>query len=106
MRVRGVHHLVRRTLSNPEEPWGLLLRFRRTDDEVEDHSILSQSLRWLAELGKERGRLCEDLHRYGLGVVACASEKEARRLLRAVEGRRLAAELLIAERPEIGRASW
>jgi hypothetical protein len=94
-----MYNLVRRTLSNPEEPWGLLLRFRNTDDEVEDHSMLSQSLPWLAELGKERGLLCEDLHRYGLGVVACASEKEARQLLRTVQGRRLAAELLVAGRP-------
>jgi hypothetical protein len=101
MKVRGMHDLVRRTLSDPAAPWGLLLRFRRTDDEGEDHSMLSQSLPWLAELGQERGLLCEDLHRYGLGVVACASEKEARQRLQAVQGRRLAAELLVAGRPAI-----
>jgi type ISP restriction-modification system protein len=104
MKVRSVGELVRSTLSRPGQSSYLLLRFRPTADELEDHSLLSQALPWLPELGRERAEFCDDLRRHGLGVVACAGAKEARRLLRQIRGRRLFAQVF-AHRGAAGRAT-
>jgi type ISP restriction-modification system protein len=82
MKVRRLDELLRTTLSG--EPAWLLLRFRPTEDEIEDWTTFSQALPWLAALGERGGGLCEDLRRHGLGVVACNSEEEAQRLLEQV----------------------
>ncbi|HEV7518590.1 MAG TPA: type ISP restriction/modification enzyme, partial [Thermoanaerobaculia bacterium] len=104
MRARSVFDLVRERLSRPGEPPSLLLTRQPTAAESEDASFL-QDVPWLRESKIDRGgrQLCEDLHRYGLGIVLCASEGEAERRLRQV-GPTLAAEILPCPRAVAGES--
>jgi hypothetical protein len=71
--------------------WMLVLDFWPTDDEEADWSSLSWTLPWLAELGDDCGRVCDELRRHGLALVSCAGEEEARRLLDQIQGFRVGA---------------
>jgi hypothetical protein len=73
--------------------WMLLLDFWPTEDEEADWSWLSWTLPWLPELGDDRGRVCGELRRHGLSLVACENEEEARRLLDQIRGFRVGAKV-------------
>lgn len=69
--------------------WMLVLDFWPTDDEEADWSFLSWTLPWLPELGDDRGRVCSELRRHGVALVACADGEEARRLFDQIQGFRV-----------------
>jgi hypothetical protein len=73
--------------------WILLLDFWPTDVEEDDWSWLSYTLPWLPSLGADRGRVCGELRRHGLALVACVDEEEARRLLDQIQGFRVGAKV-------------
>ncbi|HEX7185126.1 MAG TPA: hypothetical protein VF756_25080 [Thermoanaerobaculia bacterium] len=98
MVVPALHDLVRAAVAR--DPWVLLLEFRPSDDELADWMLLSPSL--LALDPSARSQLMRDLRRYGLGVVLCASEEEARRLLDGIRTWRLRAEVFVEGR----QVSW
>lgn len=89
MHVPALHDLVRTAVAC--DPWAVLLEFRASDDELGDWSLLSPSL--LALGASARMQLMHDLRRYGLGVVLCGCEDEARRLLAGFRTRRLTGQL-------------
>ena len=70
--VRSVRDLLSVALADlPGFP--LVLRFRASDDEMEDWSHISQSLPWLHAVGQDGfGTVCENLREHGLAGAAVA----------------------------------
>jgi hypothetical protein len=101
MESRSLHDVVTRALSRPGEPCYLLLELTPSDSPARDFSRITSALPWLPQLGPvpDVEIVCDDLHRYGLGVVACANEREARRLSSAICGSALVARLCQPPRP-------
>jgi hypothetical protein len=73
--------------------WMIILDFWPTHDEDADWSWLSWTLPWLSELENDRGKVCGELRRHGLALVACADEEEARTLLNQIQGFRVGAKV-------------
>jgi hypothetical protein len=97
MEICRLQDVVVRELSQPKGPYYLLLRFSATIDASADSTYLRQALPWFEDLPHGKSRLVQDLRHHGMGVVACADEREAAKLLRQVLNGRLTAEVF---RPE------
>jgi len=88
MKVIGLRQLVLTALKKDNFCF-ILLGFKPTADELHDWTLLSASLPWLRDPACDRPKLCQDLRRHGLAILACESEAEARRLFTETRCRRL-----------------
>ena len=96
MRVVGLRKLVLEALKR-EQSCFAILKFRPSESEVDDWMLLCDSIRWLHRPECNRGRLIEDLREFGLGVVFCSDEEEARRLFQESACKRLWLEVYAAD---------
>jgi hypothetical protein len=96
MNVIGVQRLLIEALGR-EQSCFAILSFRPSASEVDDWMLLFDSVRWLHRPECDSQRLVSDLRKFGLGLVLCSDEEEARRLFEESGCRRLWLEVYAAD---------